>query len=203
MPPNQYVGSLSEAPPLNTSDAASYTGIQNTDAVKTGEMGTQTTPNRANTSTRGSGAHNATSLKAEDAGVQTTPSITNSSIRGSGVHTATWLKVTAGSTQPFQNATSKEAGYCYRVNQLKRLATISKNIPWKSDEPFSPTWFIDFKLMDLRTPKFHNINDAKLMMELEDLSEIKDAFMAGGVESELIDRLIKDKFKELVDANRG
>ncbi|KAL8937221.1 MAG: hypothetical protein Q9211_003797 [Gyalolechia sp. 1 TL-2023] len=96
-------------------------------------------------------------------------------------------------------STNVSAGYRYRVNQIKRVAAMSRNLSPESQDQL--TWFIDVKLLDLRTPSRHNMDDARLMNELEDLSGIKDSLIKGGARSELIDRIIDEKFNALVSTN--
>ncbi|KAL8996858.1 MAG: hypothetical protein Q9188_006464 [Gyalolechia gomerana] len=133
--------------------------------------------------------------------LQQTPSDSQNVANSSGLPNMDWLKLLADiGTQNFINPTNSSLGYRYRVTQIKRIAAISKNLSADSQDQL--TWFIDVKLLDLRTASKHNMDDAKLMGELEDLSGIKDSLRDGRARSELIDRLMEEKFNALVDANR-
>ncbi|KAI4173398.1 MAG: hypothetical protein LQ343_002930 [Gyalolechia ehrenbergii] len=131
---------------------------------------------------------------------QQTPLDSKNVANSSGLPNMDWLKLADIGNKNFINPTNSSVGYRYRVTQIKRIAAISKNLSPDSQDQL--TWFIDVKLLDLRTASKHNMDDAKLMGELEDLSGLKDSLRDGRARSELIDRLIEEKFNALVDANR-
>ncbi|KAL8931794.1 MAG: hypothetical protein Q9216_007069, partial [Gyalolechia sp. 2 TL-2023] len=93
------------------------------------------------------------------------------------------------------NPSKSSPGYRYRVNQLKTLAAIGHNIPQGSQ--YQLTAFINLRLRHLEKDSKHNMDDAKLMGELEDLLDIKNSLKDAGAPNQLIDKLIGDKFTAL------
>ena len=86
------------------------------------------------------------------------------------------------------------------ILQIETLAAINHNVTPRYQPILAK--FIDRKMDGLEDVSLHEVNkDKQLMIELERLSDLKDRFHEGGVQSKEIDGRIERKLRELLKKN--